>query len=99
MGIPAAQMATVGGYVLKQRLLGRERYPLVLMLEPLFRCNLSCTGCGKIQYPVSILKKNLTVEECVRASDESGARGVGIAGGHPLLQPQSPDSVRAVVPR
>jgi len=61
-------MAAVTRYVLKQRLAGRERYPLVLMLEPLFRCNLSCTGCGKIQYPVQILKKNLSVEDCVRAS-------------------------------
>src|SRR5437762_2414580 len=70
MSIPAAQMAAVAKYVLEQRLAGREKYPLVLMLEPLFRCNLSCTGCGKIQYPVSILKKDLSVEDCLRASEE-----------------------------
>src|SRR5437868_8952905 len=99
MGISAAQMVAVGGYVLKQRLRRRERYPLVLMLEPLFRCNLSCTGCGKIQYPVSILKKNLTVEECVHASDECGAPVVSIAGGEPLLHPQIADIARALVER
>jgi hopanoid biosynthesis associated radical SAM protein HpnH len=99
MGIPAAQMAAVATYVLKQRLLGRERYPLVLMLEPLFRCNLSCTGCGKIQYPVSILKRNLSVEECVRASDECGAPVVSVAGGEPLLHPQIADIARSLVAR
>ena len=99
MGIPAAQMAAVGSYVLKQRLLRRERYPLVLMLEPLFRCNLSCTGCGKIQYPVSILKKHLGVEECVHASDECGAPVVSVAGGEPLLHPQIADIARALVER
>ena len=99
MGIPAAQMVAVGGYVLKQRLRRRERYPLVLMLEPLFRCNLSCTGCGKIQYPVSILKKNLSVQECVHASDECGAPVVSIAGGEPLLHPQIADIARALVDR
>jgi len=88
MSIPAAQMASVAKYVLEQRLAGREKYPLVLMLEPLFRCNLSCTGCGKIQYPVSILKKDLSVEDCLRASEECGAPVVSIAGGEPLLHPQ-----------
>src|SRR2546427_7944720 len=87
MAIPVAQMVAVARYVLKQRLAGRERYPLVLMLEPLFRCNLSCTGCGKIQYPASILKKNLSIEDCVHASDECGAPVVSIAGGEPLLHP------------
>ena len=99
MWIPVAQMAAVARYVLKQRLSGREKYPLVLMLEPLFRCNLSCTGCGKIQYPVSILKKNLSVEECVGASDECGAPVVSIAGGEPLLHPQIAEIARALVAR
>jgi len=87
MSIPAAQMAAFTRYVLAQRLAGRDKYPLVLMLEPLFRCNLSCTGCGKIQYPVSILKRDLSVEDCLRASDECGAPVVSIAGGEPLLHP------------
>src|ERR1700674_4561630 len=97
MGIPVEQMVAVTRYVLKQRLAGRERYPLVLMLEPLFRCNLSCTGCGKIQYPVSILKKNLSVEDYLRAADECGAPVVSIAGGEPLLHPQIADIARELV--
>jgi hopanoid biosynthesis associated radical SAM protein HpnH len=97
MGIPAAQMVAVTRYLLKQRLARRERYPLVLMLEPLFRCNLSCTGCGKIQYPVSILKRHLSVEDCVRASDECGAPVVSIAGGEPLLHPEIAGIASALV--
>jgi len=81
MGIPAGQMAAVARYLVKQRLARNDRYALVLMLEPLFRCNLSCTGCGKIQYPMPILKKHLSVEECVQASDDCGAPVVSIAGG------------------
>src|SRR2546425_6585339 len=98
MAIPVAQMVAVARYVLKQRLAGRERYPLVLMLEPLFRCNLSCTGCGKIQYPASILKKNLSIEDCVHASDECGAPVVSIAGGGPLLHPQIGGIARELAP-
>jgi molybdenum cofactor biosynthesis enzyme MoaA len=67
---------------------GRKQYPLVLMLEPLFRCNLACAGCGKIQYPAHILKKDLTPEECFRAVDECGAPMVSIPGGEPLMHPQ-----------
>src|SRR5262249_32387021 len=97
MGIPAGQMMAVAGYLLRQRLAGRERYPLVLMLEPLFRCNLSCTGCGKIQYPVQILKRHLSVEECAAAADECGAPVVSVAGGEPLLHPDIAGIVRALV--
>ena len=69
----------------KQHLLGRKRYPLVLMLEPLFRCNLACAGCGKIDYPAEILNQRLSVAECMEAIDECGAPVVVIAGGEPLL--------------
>jgi hopanoid biosynthesis associated radical SAM protein HpnH len=96
MGIPLAQMLAVTRYVVKQRLSRRERYPLVLMLEPLFRCNLSCTGCGKIQYPTSLLKKQLSVAECLAASDECGAPVVSIAGGEPLLHPEIAAIVRGL---
>jgi hopanoid biosynthesis associated radical SAM protein HpnH len=92
-------MAAVARYVAAQRLAGRERYPLVLMLEPLFRCNLSCTGCGKIQYPAPLLKKHLSVEECLAASDECGAPVVSIAGGEPLLHPEIAAIVRGLVAR
>src|SRR5689334_9725559 len=99
MSVPVSQMWTVATYVLGQRLRGNTRYPLVLMLEPLFRCNLSCTGCGKIQYPVSILKRNLSVEDCLRASDECGAPVVSIAGGEPLLHPDIAAIAQGLVDR
>lgn len=85
MGIPLRQMITVGSYVARQHLAGRKRYPLVLMLEPLFRCNLACAGCGKIDYPAKILNQRLSVAECLEAADECGAPVVSIAGGEPLL--------------
>lgn len=99
MGIPAGQMATVARYLVKQRLARNDRYALVLMLEPLFRCNLACTGCGKIQYPAPILRQQLSVEQCVGASDECGAPVVSIAGGEPLLHPQIAQIARALIAR
>ena len=85
MAVPLNQALRVGAYVVKQHLLGRKRYPLVLMLEPLFRCNLACAGCGKIDYPAEILNQRLSVAECMEAVDECGAPVVVIAGGEPLL--------------
>ncbi len=99
MGVPVSQMWTVATYVLKQKLKGRKRYPLVLMLEPLFRCNLACAGCGKIQYPAHVLKQNLSPEECFRAVDECGAPMVSIPGGEPLLHPQIAEIVDGLVAR
>ncbi len=99
MSVPISQMWTVASYVLKQKLLGRKRYPLVLMLEPLFRCNLACAGCGKIQFPVDILRKQLTPEQCFTAVDECGAPIVSIPGGEPLLHPQMPEIVEGLVKR
>jgi hopanoid biosynthesis associated radical SAM protein HpnH len=92
-------MWTVATYVLKQKLTGRKQYPLVLMLEPLFRCNLACAGCGKIQYPPHILKKNLSPEQCFAAVDECGAPMVSIPGGEPLLHPQIKEIVEGLVQR
>lgn len=92
-------MWTVATYVLKQRLKGRKRYPLVLMLEPLFRCNLACAGCGKIQYPAHVLKQNLTPDECFRAVDECGAPMVSIPGGEPLMHPEIDKIVEGLVAR
>ena len=99
MGVPISQMWTVASYVLKQRFAGRKRYPLVLMLEPLFRCNLACAGCGKIQYPAHVLKRNLTVKECVDAVDECATPMVSIPGGEPLLHPDIQQIVEALVER
>ena len=87
MKVPISQVATIAFHILKQRLARRERYPLVLMLEPLLRCNLSCAGCGKIQYPPHVLKRALTVEQCIAAVEECGAPIVSIPGGEPLLYP------------
>ena len=99
MPVPVSQMATVASYVLKQKLAGRKRYPLVLMLEPLYRCNLACAGCGKIQYPSNVLKSQLSVEACLRAVDECGAPMVSIPGGEPLLHPEIDRLVRELVAR
>ena len=99
MAVPVSQMWTVATYVLRQKLAGRKRYPLVLMLEPLFRCNLACAGCGKIQYPAHILKTDLTPEECFKAVDECGAPMVSIPGGEPLMHPQIDEIVEGLVAR
>src|ERR1700730_11157180 len=99
MPVPVSQMWTVASYVLRQKLARRKQYPLVLMLEPLFRCNLACAGCGKIQYPSHILKKDLTPEECFRAVEECGAPMVSIPGGEPLMHPQIGEIVEGLVAR
>src|SRR5436853_697857 len=99
MSIPVSQMWTVSSYVLGQKIAGRKQYPLVLMLEPLFRCNLACAGCGKIQYPAHILKRQLTPEECFRAVEECGAPMVSIPGGEPLMHPEIAEIVEGLVAR
>lgn len=99
MSVPFRQMAMVGAYVAKQRLLGRKRYPLVLMLEPLFRCNLACPGCGKIDYPDAILNKRLSAQECFDAVDECGAPVVAIPGGEPLIHKEIGEIVEGIVAR
>jgi hopanoid biosynthesis associated radical SAM protein HpnH len=92
-------MWTVATYVLKQKLQGRMRYPFVLMLEPLFRCNLACAGCGKIQYPAHILKHELSPEECFKAVDECGTPMVSIPGGEPLMHSEIDKIVEGLVAR
>ena len=99
MGVSLRQKAVVGSYVLKQRLMGRKRYPLVLMLEPLVRCNLACFGCGKIDYPDAILNKRLSVKECLDAVDECGAPMVAIPGGEPLIHKEIGEIVKGIVAR
>ncbi len=99
MGIPFLQMAKVGAYVVMQNLKGRKRYPLVLMLEPLFRCNLACAGCGKIDYPDKILNQRLPLADCLGAIDECGAPVVVIAGGEPLLHREIGEIVEGALAR
>ena len=99
MAVPLSQSLAVTLYVLRQKLKGNTRYPLVLMLEPLFRCNLACAGCGKIQYPEHVLQRRLTPEECWAAAEECGAPIVSIPGGEPLIHPDMPEIVRGLVAR
>ena len=99
MGVPLRQAISVGAYILKQRILGRKQYPLVLMLEPLFRCNLACPGCGKIDYPDEILDRRLSVAECIAAVEECGAPVVSIPGGEPLIHKEIDQIVAALVAR
>jgi len=99
VAVPLIQQIRVGAYVLKQKLRGNDRYPLVLMLEPLFRCNLACSGCGKIDYPDSILNRRLSAQECFDAVDECGAPMVSIPGGEPLLHKEIKEIVEGIVAR
>src|ERR1700688_835583 len=99
MSIPFMQKALVGSYIVRQHLARRKRYPLVLMLEPLFRCNLACAGCGKIDYPDEILNQRLSFDQCMTAIDECGAPGVSIAGGEPLLHRELPKIVKGFLAR
>jgi len=99
MGVPISQMWTVAKYVLGKKIRGVKRYPLVLMLEPLFRCNLACSGCGKIQFPPDILRQNLSPKQCFGAVEECGAPMVSIAGGEPLMHPQIGEVVAGLIAR
>jgi hopanoid biosynthesis associated radical SAM protein HpnH len=99
MALPFLKEMRIGAYLLKQKLAGRKRYPLVLMLEPLFRCNLACFGCGKIDYPDAILNKRLSVKECLDAVDECGAPMVAIPGGEPLIHKEIGEIVKGIVAR
>ena len=99
MSVPLRQVVKVGAYVVRQHLIGRKRYPLVLMLEPLFRCNLACAGCGKIDYPAEILNQRLSVADALAAVDECGAPVVAVAGGEPLLHKEMPQIIEGILAR
>ena len=99
MQVPFHKEMRIGAYILRQKLAGRKRYPLVLMLEPLFRCNLACVGCGKIDYPDAILNRRLSVKECLDAVDECGAPMVAIPGGEPLIHREIGEIVKGIVAR
>ncbi|MCO6439665.1 MAG: adenosyl-hopene transferase HpnH [Nitrococcus mobilis] len=99
MGIPLIQKYRIGRYILSKRLKGERRYPLVLMLEPLFQCNLACAGCGKIDYPSEILRKRLSVEQALGAVDECDAPVVSIPGGEPLIHKEMPRIVEGIIAR
>jgi hopanoid biosynthesis associated radical SAM protein HpnH len=99
VAMPLRQSMRVAGYLLRQRLSGREKFPLLVELEPLFACNLKCAGCGKIQQPASLLKQRMPVEQALAAVEESGAPMVSIAGGEPLMHPQIDVIVNELIKR
>ena len=99
MGIPLRQSVKIGAYLFRQKLARRDKFPLIVELEPLFACNLACNGCGKIQYPTEILRKRLSVEQAVAAIEESRAPMVSIAGGEPLLHPEIDRMTQALLDR
>ena len=99
MGVPLRRQLAVATYIIQQKLKRNDRYPLVLMLEPLFRCNLACAGCGKIDYPEDVLDRRMTVDDALSAVDECGAPVVSIAGGEPLVHSELPEIVSAIIER
>ena len=99
MGIPLRQSARIGTYLMRQKLAGREKFPLLVELEPLFACNLNCAGCGKIQHPTEVLKQRMPVEQAINAIEECGAPMVSIAGGEPLIHPEIHTIVSELIKR
>jgi hopanoid biosynthesis associated radical SAM protein HpnH len=99
MSVPLRQSLRLGAYIAKQRLTRRERFPLLVELEPLYQCNLECAGCGKIQHPDHVLRRRMPVEQAVAAIEESGAPMVSIAGGEPLIHPEIDTIVSELVRR
>jgi len=99
MPVPARQSMRIGAYIMRQKLARRERFPLLVELEPLYQCNLACEGCGKIQQPDHLLRQRMSVEDAVGAIEESGAPMVSIAGGEPLIHPDIDKIAAALIER
>src|SRR5215470_12565006 len=99
MAMPLRQSVRIGTYLLWQRVRRRDKFPLIVELEPLFACNLACAGCGKIQHPASVLKQRMPVDQALAAIEECGAPMVSIAGGEPLMHPDIDVLVRELVAR
>ena len=99
MSMPLRQSLRIGGYLMRQKLARRDKFPLLVELEPLFACNLKCAGCGKIQQPASLLKQRMPVEQAIGAIEECGAPMVSIAGGEPLMHPQIDQIVAELIKR
>src|ERR1700742_606179 len=97
MAMPLHLTVKLGTYLMKQKIMRVEKYPLIREREPLFACNLACAGCGKIQHPASVLKQRMPVEQAIAAVEECGAPMVSLAGGEPLMHPQIDEMVRQLV--
>jgi hopanoid biosynthesis associated radical SAM protein HpnH len=99
VSVPLRQSTRIAAYLLEQKLRRREKFPLLVELEPLFQCNLACAGCGKIQHPEHVLRRRMPVEQAIGAIEECGAPMVSIAGGEPLIHPEIDELVRQLVAR
>src|SRR5947207_8513799 len=99
MRFPLSLTLTMAAYIVRKKLARTQRFPLVLMLEPLHACNLTCTGCGRIREYSTTIKEKLSVEECLRSVDEAGAPIVSICGGEPMIYPQLGELVRKILQR
>ena len=99
MPVPTRQSLRIASYLVRQKLAGREKFPLLVELEPLFQCNLACAGCGKIQHPEHVLRRRMPVDQAVGAIEESGAPMVSIAGGEPLIHPEIHEIVSELIER
>src|ERR1700751_3052576 len=97
VAMPLHLTVKLGTYLMKQKLRGVKKYPLIMELEPLYACNLKCAGCGKIQQPAALLKQRMPVEQAVAAVEECGAPMVSIAGGEPLMHPQVDELTRQLL--
>src|SRR5947207_15969241 len=99
MRFPLSLTTTMAGYIAKKKLAGAKRFPLVLMLEPLHACNLTCTGCGRIREYSQTIKEKLSLQECLDAVDEAGAPIVSICGGEPMIYPEIGALVHGILKR
>src|SRR5579871_3283470 len=99
MPVPFRQSTRMASYLITQRLRRRDKFPLLVELEPLFQCNLECAGCGKIQHPENVLRRRMPVEQAIAAIEECGAPMVSIAGGEPLIHPEIDEIVRQLIKR
>lgn len=99
MGVPIKQQAKIASYIMGKKIKGEKKYPLVLMLEPLFQCNLACAGCGKIAYEDHVLRQRMSAEDALKAVDECGAPVISIPGGEPLIHKEMPEIVKGLIER
>src|SRR5262245_40352804 len=99
MRFPLSLTLSMAAYILRKKIAGVKRFPLVLMLEPLRACNLTCTGCGRIREYSTSVKDKLSLDECLAAVDEAATPIVSICGGEPMIYPQIGELVHGILKR